>query len=82
MLRVSESSRVLGLSLMVPSLVLAANNSEATSALFLFPEGDTSFSLKLGDLLTLLGDLPTPELRISSTSICLDYPPPINYIYS
>lgn len=79
----SESSKVLGFSLMVLSLVLAANISEATSALFLFPgEGEPSFSFKLGDLLTLLGDLPTPELRISSTSICLDYPPPINYIYS
>ena len=67
---------------MVLSLVLTANNSEATSPLFLLPSGEASFSLTAGDLFTLRGDLPALELRISSTSSCLDSPPPINYIDS
>lgn len=66
---------------MVLSLVRAANSSEAASTLLrLAGEGD--FSFKLGDLASLvLGDRLTLEWRISSTSICLDYSPPINYIY-
>ena len=68
---------------MVLSLVRAANSSEAASTLLrLAGEGEGDFSFKLGDLASLvLGDRLTLEWRISSTSICLDYSPPINYIY-
>lgn len=66
---------------MVLSLVLAANNYEDASMLFLLG-GEGDFSFKLGDFANLvLGDLLILELRISSTSICFDYSPPINYIY-
>lgn len=62
----SDSYRVLELSFMVLSLVLAASSSEATSPLFRLPgEGEASFSLTAGDLLTFLGGLPALELRIS-----------------